>query len=133
MGEDFVKHESMVGRNEPAEELCPFLVLLLLPFRLWPAKRVSGDAVRRGVEPPEAIGDARAVPVSAVEDFGLLRTSFNEVFCPRPATCQGEAGLLSSLLSEIWGLSILCCMICCCFLRSFCDNFKRACLFVASS
>lgn len=101
IGEDFANLESMVGLDEPVKELWLFLALLLLPFRLWPANRVSGDAVRLGVEVCDDIGDAKDFAIRPGEGFGSPRTSFREVLCPKPATCHGEAGFPSSLLSEI--------------------------------
>lgn len=86
----------------PIERGCIFVMFLLLVMRFWPANRVSGEAVRRGVNGLEGIGDPKVLAEMADgEDGSSLKTSFSEVFGPVLATCQGDADLPSTFSREI--------------------------------
>lgn len=63
---------------------------------------MSGEAVRRGVNDLDGIGEPRVLAGTADGDeIGSLKTSFREVFGPVLAICQGDAGLPSGLSREI--------------------------------
>jgi len=123
------------GVEAPVDGGCILATFLLLTFRFWPANLVSGEAVRRGVNGLDGIGNPRVFVGSGDgEEIGSLKTSFNEVFGPVVATCQGDAVFPSAFSIEIRGWLIDCCMAsCCCFLRSFCESFGGACLLAAVS
>lgn len=82
---------------------------------------MSGEAVRRDVRGRDVKGD-KVRGDSA-------RTSLRDVFGPVAATCHGDEGL-SGLSTVICGCGRRAC--CCCFLRSFCDNFGAVALVLSS-
>jgi hypothetical protein len=80
------------------------VVFLLLALRFCPANRVSGEAVRRGVKGLEAVGEPRVLDDSGDgDDTGSFKTSLRDVLGPVLATCQGEAALLPTFSTVIWG------------------------------
>ncbi len=114
----------MGGRNELIDGDWLYPLLLLLEFRAWPEKRVSGEAVRRGVEDWEESGENNDLAGKFVGDgCGSFKTSFRDVFGPILGTCHGDV-FSSPLSREIVGRFIACCnACCCCFLRSLWESF----------
>jgi len=90
--------------------------------RDWPAKRVSGDAVRRMLR--EGGGMDECLISGAGSDELLtswLITSLSDVLKP-VWTCQGDRDFPFEMALGR-GCDVACCSACCCcFLRSFCET-----------
>ena len=120
IGTDFDEVGGVIDCDGPIDRGCIFEVFLLLVLRFCPANRVSGEAVCRGIEGLEGIGEPRVLVGTGDADTGSSKTSLSEIFGPVLAICQGDAVLLSAVSTFICGWLVKSCMACCsCLFRSF--------------
>jgi hypothetical protein len=80
---------------------CILVTFLLPALRFWPANRVSGEAVRRGVDDLEEVGEAKFLIGRGGDDgVGSFKRSLSDIFGPEFAICQGDDVLPSAFSTD---------------------------------